>query len=273
MLFALSRMIPTRTSLLLLAASLLAAPVAAQPLDGNHVPDCSAAVPSVATLWPPNHGLVEVSILGVTDPDDDTLDITVVGVTQDEPLGGGGDACPDAAAVEVDETVSLRAERNGSGDGRVYHVSFTADDGSGGTCAGEVTVCVPHDQGNGTTCVDGGALVDSTGGAILCDGEACYADECMPVDPPAACAGVALPASLTRRLERAAALLERAAYDADRAEQEIRWRLKAARLYRKTSVAALRSGARGRFAEPCGDALAEQLAGAGTCAACLLPPE
>jgi hypothetical protein len=36
--------------------------------------------------------------------------------------------------------------------------------------------------------------------------------------------GVELPASLSRRLDRAAALLERAAYDADTSEQEVRWR-------------------------------------------------
>ena len=258
-------------TLLALVLLLAGAPAGAQ-LDENNAPDCSAAVASPSTLWPPNHGLVEIQIGGVTDVDDDVPDVTVVGVTQDEPLGGGDDACPDASGVEVDETVSLRAERDGNGDGRVYHVSFTADDGAGGTCAGEVVVCVPHDQGDGA-CADGGPLIDSTGGEILCDGDTCYADECLPEATPAACAGVALPESLTRRLDKAAALLERAAYDADRPEQEVRWRLKASKIYRKASTAALRSGARGRFAETCGDALAAQLAGTSTCAACLMPPE
>jgi len=262
-----------RTPLVLLPVLVLLAVQAWAQFADNQAPDCSAAVASPATLWPPNHGLVEVTIQGVTDADGGAPDVTVVGVTQDEPLGGGHDACPDASGVELDETVSLRAERGGSGDGRVYHVSFTADDADGGTCAGEVVVCVPHDQGNGASCADGGPLVDSTGGTILCDGEPCYADDCLPAATPAACAGVTLPASLTRRLDRAAALLERAAYDADRPEQEIRWRLKASKIYRKTSLAALRSGARGRVAEGCGDALAAQLTGASTCAACLLPPE
>jgi len=261
------------TSILLALALLLAAAPARAQFEENNAPDCSAAVANPATLWPPNHGLVAIQIEGVTDADDDVPEVTVVGVRQDEPLGGGADACPDASGVEIDETVSLRAERDGGGDGRVYHVAFTADDGDGGTCAGEVVVCVPHDQGDGASCADGGPLVDSTGGEILCDGEACYADDCLPAAMPAACAGVELPASLSRRLDRAAALLERAAYDADTSEQEVRWRLKAARIYRKTSTAALRSGARGRVAETCGDALAEQLGNASTCAACLMPTE
>jgi len=252
---------------------LAAASVLAQPVHENHAPDCTAATASVTMLWPPNHGLVEVSIGGVTDVDGDQPEVTVTGVAQDEPIvgTGDGDACPDASGIGVDETVSLRAERGGQGDGRAYHVSFTADDGAGGTCSGEVLVCVPHDQGNGA-CADGGPAFDSTGGPILCDGEACDADECEPADLPGECEGEALPAPLARRLDRAASLLEHAAF-ADRPEQEVRWRLRAAKLYRKTSAAALKAAAHGGLGSGCGDALAQQLGGAGTCAACLLPPE
>jgi len=57
----------------------------------------------------------------------------------------------------------LRAARNGTGDGRVYHVGFLADDGRGGQCQGNVTVCVPLDQGPGKRCVDQGSLVNSLG--------------------------------------------------------------------------------------------------------------
>ena len=265
----------TRRTAILVVSSLLAATVWGQTVGENTAPDCSGASPSVETLWPPNHGLVEIRIESVTDVDGDDPEVIVVGVTQDEPLvgTGDGDTCPDVSGVEIDETVSLRAERSGSGDGRVYHVSFTADDGAGGTCAGEVVVCVPHDQGKGAACADGGPLVDSTGGTILCDGEACYADDCRPPAAPSACAGVSLPPSLVRRLERAGTLLERAAYDAERPEDEVRWRLRASKIYRKISTAAVRSGARGRIANTCGDALGAQLSGAATCAACLLPPE
>jgi hypothetical protein len=43
----------------------------------------------------------------------------------------------------------VRVERQGGRDGRVYHLSFTASDASGGTCTRTVAVCVPHDQGDG----------------------------------------------------------------------------------------------------------------------------
>ena len=64
------------------------------------------------------------------------------------------------AAAGPEATPSVRAERDGNGDGRVYHISFTAT-GSSGSCTGSVTVGVPHDQGHGGP-VDQGALYNST---------------------------------------------------------------------------------------------------------------
>jgi hypothetical protein len=89
--------------------------------------------------------------------------LTITQVLQDEPTNSAGDGntCPDATETGT-ATVSVRAERAGGGDGRVYHLGFTASDGRGGTCQGEVTVCVPHDQGDGEACVDQGPIYDST---------------------------------------------------------------------------------------------------------------
>jgi len=42
----------------------------------------------------------------------------------------------------------------------MYHLGFTADDGHGGTCSGEVLVGVPHDVKD--IPIDDGALYDST---------------------------------------------------------------------------------------------------------------
>jgi hypothetical protein len=47
-------------------------------------------------------------------------------------------------------------------DGRIYHLRFTATDPAGGSCQGEVAVCVPHDQGGKPQCIDQGPLFDST---------------------------------------------------------------------------------------------------------------
>jgi len=128
----------------------------------NEEPDCSAAAPSVATLWPPNHKMQSVTIEGVTDADGDEVTVTITGIFQDEPTNGlgDGDKSPDGAGVGTG-TAEVRSERSGTGDGRVYHIMFSADDGAGGSCTGEVLVTVPHDQ-SGAAAVDQGALFDST---------------------------------------------------------------------------------------------------------------
>ena len=131
----------------------------------NQPPECSAAAASVDTLWPPNHEFAEVSIAGVTDEDGDAISITIDGIFQDEPVNAAGDGntAPDGAGVGSD-VASLRSESSPKrpGDGRVYHVAFSAEDGQGGACEGSVTVCVPHGQRKGGVCVDGGARFDST---------------------------------------------------------------------------------------------------------------
>jgi hypothetical protein len=131
------------------------APATVTVLDSNRPVACGAARPSVGTLWPPDHRMASVAILDVTDPDNDQVTITVTGVTQDEPVQGLGDGDSSPDAVLQGDTALLRAERAGNGNGRVYRVSFMADDGHGGQCTGAVTVCVPHDRRPGICVVDG----------------------------------------------------------------------------------------------------------------------
>jgi hypothetical protein len=125
--------------------------------------DCSDAVASPGLLWPPNHQLVPVGVLDVVDPNGGAVTITFTSVFQDEPVGGtgSGNTSPDATGVGT-ATASVRAERAGNGDGRVYHISFSATSTSGGSCTGNVTVGVPKSQGKNGGPVDGGALYDST---------------------------------------------------------------------------------------------------------------
>jgi len=126
----------------------------------NSPPVCSEASPSVETLWPPNHKMKNISVLGVTDPDGDDLTITIDSIFQDEPVPGPGKKhSPDGSGVGTD-TAQVRAERLGGENGRVYHIGFTADDGNGGMCSGEVTVGVPHNKKS--TPIDDGTIYDST---------------------------------------------------------------------------------------------------------------
>ncbi|MFQ5855210.1 MAG: S8 family serine peptidase [Anaerolineae bacterium] len=129
----------------------------------NQPPACSSAAPSVETIWPPNHNLVPVNVLGIADPDDDLVSIVIDSIRQDEPVGNGKHS-PDGGGVGT-STAEVRAERDEDGNGRVYHIGFTADDGRGGSCSGEVLVGVPYEQRNGSIPADEGALYDSTGPA------------------------------------------------------------------------------------------------------------
>jgi hypothetical protein len=106
--------------------------------------------------------MVSVGIKGVTDPQGQSTTISVLGVGQDEPTNdvGDGNFCPDSGPLGS-ATVQLRAERQGTGDGRVYHIFFSATDPDGFSCSGEVTTCVPHDQGRGAMCIDEGPSYDS----------------------------------------------------------------------------------------------------------------
>ncbi len=96
--------------------------------DVNDPPVCTLAQPSVAVLWPPNHTMVEVSILGVTDPNNSTVTISYPRVTQDEPINGVGDGDTAPDAFKSGNNILLRAERAGSGNGRVYAVQFQVTD-------------------------------------------------------------------------------------------------------------------------------------------------
>jgi len=129
----------------------------------NTPPACSGAYPSVDFLWPPEHQMDSVNVLGVTDPEGDPITITITSIFQDEPTNGlgDGDISPDGQGIGT-TTAIIRAERSGVDNGRIYHIAFTADDGHGGSCSSEVLVGVRHDQGRKGEAVDDGPLYDST---------------------------------------------------------------------------------------------------------------
>jgi hypothetical protein len=203
---------------------------------------------------------VNVAVGGVTDPDGDRVATTITAITQDEPLGGGqGSTCPDATAVET-ATASLRAERQGTGDGRVYHVSFAADDGRGGRCTGSVTVCVPRDQA-GEPCVDQGPLVDSTG--VTCVGACtggCAIE--MTLSQPQ-CPGENLPAALMERVDHARNLISRAAGTSGRQRAKSFMR-RGIKLVRQAVGIAKKAAKKGTISAGCADAVASDLGNAET---------
>lgn len=133
--------------------------------QNNHRPDASAARAAVPEL-PANHRMVPLRIVGIDDADGDPVAVRVTGVTMDEPLDGRGDGntCPDAV-IHPDGTASLRAERSHHGNGRVYVVTFTADDGQTGAVEGYVVVTSPRHRD--TPAVDDGQNVDATANCVF----------------------------------------------------------------------------------------------------------
>lgn len=116
---------------------------------------------ALAVLWSPDHCMVQMSIVGVIDPENNAT-IRITGVTQDEATNGlgGGDTGPDAVINADGSLALLRAERADKGDGRVYHVHFTATDFED-SVSGVVNVYVPRNK-KGDRVSDGGELFDST---------------------------------------------------------------------------------------------------------------
>jgi hypothetical protein len=100
-------------------------------------------------LWPPDHKMVTVeATVDVEDADDPNPAIRLVSVTSSEPDDGLGDGDTTGDIEIVDTfTLSLRAERSGRGDGRIYTVTYEVGDTCGNRRVVSARVSVPHDQG------------------------------------------------------------------------------------------------------------------------------
>lgn len=114
-------------------------------------PDISVNV-NPNSLWPPDHKMVDiVANVTVSDICDAVPEIILLSVVSNEPDNGLGDGntSNDIQGADLgteDYSFSLRAERSGNGDGRVYTITYTVTDASGNAAGATATVTVPHDQ-------------------------------------------------------------------------------------------------------------------------------
>ncbi|HYE29785.1 MAG TPA: immunoglobulin-like domain-containing protein [Methylomirabilota bacterium] len=111
-------------------------------------PVISAAAPSVAVLWAPDHKLVPVTISAtVADSCDSTASVKIIGVTCNEPSNGLGDGNTAADwIITGDLSLQLRAERSGKGSDRIYTITIQATDAAQNSSTSTVTVRVPKSQ-------------------------------------------------------------------------------------------------------------------------------
>jgi hypothetical protein len=100
-------------------------------------------------LWPPTHHMVSVNVSYVANDNCGEV-MTSLSVSSNEPEDGlgDGDTSPDWEVIS-DHDVRLRAERAGTGDGRIYTITITATDLSGNITTATTTVSVPLSQGGG----------------------------------------------------------------------------------------------------------------------------
>jgi hypothetical protein len=111
---------------------------AAPLINGLPGPECS--------LSPPNHHMRQVAVVNAGDVVSGiaSLDVTVSSNEPADPGDPDAVVTPDGAGGFV---VTLRAERNGNGRGRVYTITATAVDLADNVTTNTATCRVPHDQG------------------------------------------------------------------------------------------------------------------------------
>lgn len=117
---------------------------------GDTTPATIDLVLSPALLWPPNHKLVPIAAAVTTaDRCDPAVSFQLISITSNEPPEGIGDGtgAPDiqgASLGTADTGFALRAERSGTGRGRVYTIAYRAMDAAGNTSEATATVTVPQ---------------------------------------------------------------------------------------------------------------------------------
>jgi hypothetical protein len=109
----------------------------------NEAPTLTGGSVDLPALWPPNHTLRLVTVSYTVS---DNCSVTpFLSVTSNEPDNGSGDG-DRASDMEVVDAhhVRLRAERAGTGNGRVYTITIHAVDPSGNSSSKSLAVNVPH---------------------------------------------------------------------------------------------------------------------------------
>lgn len=107
-------------------------------------PAMSALTLSRTRLWPANHKMIDVLVSYSATDKGDPAPSCALAVASNEPVNGTGDGDTDPDWEVVDaHKLRLRAERVGTGDGRVYTITAQCTDRSGNFSSMSGTVAVP----------------------------------------------------------------------------------------------------------------------------------
>jgi hypothetical protein len=100
---------------------------------------------SQIALWPPNHTMRDITLIYTVSDNCVSDPIVTVTVSSNEPVNGtgDGDTAPDWEIID-NHHVKLRAERSANGDGRIYTITVTVDDGCNSPVTESKQVMVAH---------------------------------------------------------------------------------------------------------------------------------
>ena len=141
------------------------------------------------TLWPPNHKFHDIALgdcVTVRNDCGGPYRAEFLWASSDEPIDDKGDGhhSPDILLGDDCDFVSVRSERQGPKDGRVYKLGVRVFDAAGNATDAACTIVVDHDQ-RGVIAADSGekyrVTFESSAGGPICDGEP---DEPPPPPPP-----------------------------------------------------------------------------------------
>ncbi|PEN67744.1 hypothetical protein CN545_18230 [Bacillus toyonensis] len=101
------------------------------------------------TIWPPNHKMVPITAtINASDGTSGINSVVLTSITSNETLQSDDiqNANYNKPISGSTDSFSLRADRLGSGNGRIYTVTYTVKDNTGNVTTKTATVAVPHDQ-------------------------------------------------------------------------------------------------------------------------------
>lgn len=111
-------------------------------------PVIASLATSPASLWPANHKMVGVTVTANATDDGGPVTTRILSVTSNELDNGLGDGdTANDIVITPPMSVNLRAERSGSGNGRIYAITVEAEDAAGNTSTAVVHVTVPKSKG------------------------------------------------------------------------------------------------------------------------------
>lgn len=154
----------------------------AEASDADDAGTCSDAGSPVLeaqaiSLWPPNHKFHEVAVEDCVRVQNGCgVQGEFIWASSDEPVDDKGDGhhAPDILISDDCQRVSVRAERQGPKDGRVYQLGVRFVDGDGNASEASCTIVIDHDR-RGVVAADSGekyrVTFDGTAGGPRCDGE------------------------------------------------------------------------------------------------------